>query len=77
MDLAASRPAVKQTIQSQYLIAYNGLSALLWIALLGRVLLLVPLLGFENVYAGVGQFAKWTQTLALLEVAHSALGRCS
>lgn len=59
--------------QQQYLIGYNLISATLWIAILGRVLLLVPLVGVERVYGGVGQFAKWTQTLALLEVAHSAL----
>jgi hypothetical protein len=34
----------------------------------------VPLVGFGKVYIGVGQFAKWTQTLAGLEVVHAALG---
>jgi hypothetical protein len=34
----------------------------------------VPLVGFGKVYVGVGQFAKWTQTLAGLEVVHAALG---
>ncbi len=58
-----------------YLILYNFGSAILWLAVLGRVILLVPLVGFRNVYGGVGEFAKWTQTLALLEVVHSASGR--
>lgn len=31
-------------------------------------------MGFGRVYPGVGQFAKWTQTVALLEVLHSAVG---
>lgn len=57
-----------------YLIAYNSMSALLWFAILGRVVLLIPLAGLENLYGGVGQFVKWTQTLALLEVVHSAVG---
>lgn len=61
--------------QTQYLIAYNLVCAVLWTAILGRVVLLIPLVGFENVVGGVGDFAKWTQTLALLEVVHSALGR--
>lgn len=61
--------------QTQYLIAYNLVCAVLWFAILARVLLLIPLVGFENVYGGVGEFAKWTQTLALLEVVHSAMGR--
>ncbi|MCJ1355935.1 MAG: hypothetical protein MMC33_005928 [Icmadophila ericetorum] len=59
---------------TNYLIAYNSVSALLWLAILGRVILLLPLVGFENVYGGVGQFVKWTQTLALLEIVHSATG---
>jgi very-long-chain (3R)-3-hydroxyacyl-CoA dehydratase len=41
------------------------------------VLILVPLMGFGKVYLGVGHFAKWTQTLALLEVVHALLGECA
>ena len=62
--------------QTQYLIAYNLICAVLWAAILGRVILLVPLVGFDNVAGGVGEFAKWTQTLAVLEIVHSALGGC-
>lgn len=62
--------------QTQYLIAYNLICAVLWTAVLGRVIFLVPLVGFENVAGGVGEFAKWTQTLAALEIVHSALGGC-
>lgn len=67
-------PASHRQLQTQYLILYNLVCAILWVAVLGRVLLLVPLVGFENVYGGVGNFVKWTQTLAVLEVVHSALG---
>ena len=63
-----------RSLKIQYLVLYNLLSAMLWVAVLGRVILLVPLVGFENVHGGVGEFAKWTQTLAVLEVVHSALG---
>lgn len=35
---------------------------------------LVSLTGFESTYAGVGDFAKWTQTIALLEIVHAAAG---
>ena len=59
---------------SQYLILYNLVSALLWVAVLGRVILLVPLVGFQGVYGSVGEFTKWTQTAAVLEILHSALG---
>lgn len=60
--------------EAQYLVFYNLISAVLWLAILGRTALLVPLVGFENVHGGVGEFTKWTQTLALLEIVHSALG---
>jgi len=49
-------------------------SALSWLVVLGRVVLLVPLVGFGRTYAGVGRFTKWTQTAALLEVIHAASG---
>lgn len=67
----------RRRLQTQYLTLYNFISAILWLAILGRVVLLVPLVGFKNVYGGVGSFAKWTQTLALLEVVHSAAGESS
>ena len=36
------------------------------------------MVGFGRVYPAVGYFAKWTQTVALLEVVHAATGalRC-
>jgi len=68
------KPLRSSNPKTQYLILYNFVSAILWTVVLGRVLLLVPLVGFGRVYAGVGQFTKWTQTLALLEVVHAAIG---
>ncbi|MCJ1317735.1 hypothetical protein MMC15_003062 [Xylographa vitiligo] len=65
-------PPPRAALQTQYLLAYNLLSALLWTILLLRTLLLLPLAGHQNIYAGVGQYAKWTQTLAVLEILHSA-----
>ncbi|TVY34751.1 putative very-long-chain (3R)-3-hydroxyacyl-CoA dehydratase [Lachnellula subtilissima] len=60
--------------KKQYLILYNFASALSWLVVLGRVVLLVPMVGFGRVYPGVGYYAKWTQTVALLEVVHAATG---
>ena len=68
------RSTPSRRLQAQYLVGYNLVCAVLWTAVLVRVILLVPLVGFENVQGGVGEFTKWTQTLALLEVGHSALG---
>ncbi|RFU28841.1 hypothetical protein B7463_g7486, partial [Scytalidium lignicola] len=77
-DATRSRPGPKplrsSSPKTQYLILYNFVSSLLWFIVLGRVVMLVPLVGFKNVYGGVGEFTKWTQTLALMEVIHSAVG---
>jgi very-long-chain (3R)-3-hydroxyacyl-CoA dehydratase len=70
------KPLQSSSPKTQYLILYNFVSAVLWLAVLGRVVLLVPLVGFARVYPGAGNFAKWTQTLALLEVLHAAFGEC-
>lgn len=64
----------RRDLKTHYLIAYNLSSSILWFAVLARVLLLIPLVGFKNVSGGVGDFARWTQTLALLEIVNSALG---
>ncbi|KAI9667353.1 MAG: hypothetical protein M1821_000168 [Bathelium mastoideum] len=67
-------PSEISSLKTQYLILYNFASAVLWFTVLGRTALLVPLVGYANIYGGVGEFTKWTQTLALLEIVHSALG---
>lgn len=62
------------TVAQTYLLSYNAASALLWTAVLGRVVLLVPLVGVTNVFGGVDDFVRWVQTLALAEVGHAAFG---
>ena len=59
----------------RYLQIYNLLSSLAWVILLGRVVLLVPLVGFEHVHGGAGTWLRWTQTTAGLEVLHSLTGQ--
>ena len=68
------KPLQSSSVKTQYLILYNFVSAILWLVVLGRAVLLVPLVGFGRVYPGVGQFTKWTQTMAVLEVVHSVTG---
>lgn len=60
-----------------YLVLYNFISAILWATVLGRVLVIAGFASFPKVYLGVGAFAKWTQTLAVLEVVHALLGQFS
>ncbi|KAK3068881.1 hypothetical protein LTR53_013222 [Teratosphaeriaceae sp. CCFEE 6253] len=65
---------VPPSYRSLYLILYNFVSAVLWSVVLGRTLLIAGLYGNRNVHVGVGEFTKWTQTLAALEVVHAAVG---
>lgn len=68
------KPLQSSNPKTQYLILYNFISALLWLVVLGRVVLLIPLVGFGNLYPAVGKLTKWTQSMALLEVVHAATG---
>ncbi|KAL8835631.1 MAG: hypothetical protein Q9170_003248 [Blastenia crenularia] len=67
-------PLTGTDVAKEYLSAYNSVCALLWFSILGRVVLLVPITGLESVYGGAGDFVKWTQTVAILEMIHSAFG---
>ncbi len=71
------KPLQSSSPNTQYLILYNFVNAILWLTVLGRAVLLILLVGFGRVYPGVGKFCKWTQTLALLEVVHAATGKHS
>ncbi|KAI1021492.1 hypothetical protein LB505_000054 [Fusarium chuoi] len=63
---AAKRPLKQEasTANKAYLIFYNFLSAVQWSVVLGRTAILASAYGPEYVYPNIGQFTKWTQTLA-------------
>ncbi|PSK42977.1 hypothetical protein B9Z65_6931 [Elsinoe australis] len=71
---APAQPRQTSTGTKAFLILYNSMSAVLWAAVLGRVVLLYTLRGQWKVYFGVGEFVKWTQTLAWAEVIFSLTG---
>ncbi|KAI1505429.1 tyrosine phosphatase-like protein [Biscogniauxia marginata] len=74
-DSTTAKPAKKSSpVKNGYLILYNAVSAVLWLVVLGRVVGANVLRGHEFAYPAVGQFCKWTQTLAGMEVLHSLLG---
>ena len=77
-DQPAAKPASRIdknfVRKQQYLTIYNLVSAVAWLAILLRVCIILPIAGHRNVYAGVGEFTKWTQTGATLEILHSATG---
>ncbi|KAK9248983.1 tyrosine phosphatase-like protein [Lipomyces tetrasporus] len=69
-----TNPTKKLSVKNFYLLEYNVISAFFWGAVLLRVILILYLLGPENVAEGNADFTKWVQTGALLEVVHSVVG---
>lgn len=57
-----------------YLVGFNALSAALWSVVLVRTVQTLLSQGHDAVYPTVGEWTKWTQTLAGLEIIHSVLG---
>lgn len=64
--------------QWAYLVGYNAVSALLWLAILARAVLtcLLAADGPGAVYPAVRTMVLFTQTLAALEILHAAIGMC-
>lgn len=61
-------------LNNTYLVAYNFVSAILWLTVLGRVITIAPVAGPGKVYQTSEAFARLTQTVALAEVLHSLFG---
>jgi len=72
-------------LKRQYLISYNAISAALWFGVLGRVAMFayhgslykggwLSAGANEGVYEASERYTRLTQTVALLEVAHSLFG---
>ncbi len=75
----SKRPAApappKKSLRTQYLTLYNLVSAALWLRVFWRVVLILTVGGgWEKVFAGSDETVRLTQTAALLEVVHAALG---
>ncbi|KJZ74031.1 hypothetical protein HIM_06480 [Hirsutella minnesotensis 3608] len=68
----SQRPA--SPLNTGYLVLYNFVSAIAWSVVLGRTLVMLSSFGHPYVYNAVGNWTKWTQTLAAMEVLHSLLG---
>lgn len=77
-DKTAAKPAPKpksSPAKNGYLVLYNAMSAILWLTVLGRVVGITAIRGPQLAYPAVGEFCKWTQTLAGMEVLHSLFGK--
>lgn len=70
----AARTGTVQQLKNLYLLAYNFASAILWFSVLGRVATILLFAGQKQVFKGTDDFARYTQSLAILEVVHSLFG---
>ena len=75
--VAAYSPS-SSTRSRQYLILYNGACFVLWTTITLRALSLIPVLlshdQLHGLYTALFPLLKWSQTLALLEIVHAAVG---
>jgi hypothetical protein len=65
---------VPPSYRSLYLILYNFISAILWAAVMGRVVTIAGIHGWRYVFTGTDSFVRMVQTGAALEVVHSIVG---
>lgn len=66
--------ATTSDARTSYLIFYNSVSAILWLAIFGENMIHLFSQKPYGVYSDIGQFVKWIQTIAGLEVVHSLIG---
>ena len=73
---ASSTPSSRPDgpLKTAYLVLYNVLSALLWTVVLTQTVSLMAEHRTMAVHPAVGEWTKWTQTLALVEVVHALIG---
>ncbi|KAK3201789.1 hypothetical protein GRF29_164g646795 [Pseudopithomyces chartarum] len=71
----ATTPPPRLTPRTLYLTLYNALLFTLWLTTLFQLLALLPSHPSpRTIFTHISPLARWAQTLALLEVLHSALG---
>jgi very-long-chain (3R)-3-hydroxyacyl-CoA dehydratase len=68
-----AKPAASP-VKTGYLVLYNAVSAIAWSVVLARTVTVAATEGWQHVYPRVGEWTKWTQTMAALEILHSLLG---
>ncbi|OQO14479.1 hypothetical protein B0A48_01357 [Cryoendolithus antarcticus] len=65
---------IPSSASNGYLILYNAVSAALWANILTQVCVLALGEGYAGVFEGLDEFVRVVQTLAGMEVLHSAIG---
>lgn len=62
------------SLRTGYLVLYNALSSAAWSIVLYHTITAWRNKGHESVFFEVGEWTRWTQTAAAMEVVHSLLG---
>lgn len=72
-QLQAKPQAIPQS--HSYLLAYNILCAIFWLhVFLRTIIALIVFHDVSAVFASLEPWTRWTQTLAVLDILHAALG---
>lgn len=71
----ANTAAPSSPLRSAYLVVYNALSAAAWAVVLYKTALTWYTKDNQEVFFEVGEWTKWTQTAAALEILHSLFGK--
>ncbi|BCS03426.1 putative membrane protein [Aspergillus luchuensis] len=61
------------SLRTTYLVTYNTINALLWLYIFSSIIL-SPFQSPQTTYATLEPWTRWTQTIAILEILHAALG---
>lgn len=72
---AAAQKPPPSPVKNAYLILYNLASASAWGLVLYSTVLTLVNSGPQSVYVTTGEFTKWTQTAAAMEILHSLFGK--
>lgn len=64
------------SLRTSYLVVYNTINALLWVYIFSSIVL-SPFQSPQTTYATLEPWTRWTQTIAILEILHAALGKSS
>ncbi|PWY72866.1 PTPLA-domain-containing protein [Aspergillus eucalypticola CBS 122712] len=61
------------SLRTTYLATYNTINALLWLYIFSSIIL-SPFQSPQTIYVTLEPWTRWTQTIAILEILHAALG---
>lgn len=71
----SSSASQSNPLRTGYLVLYNAISTVAWFNVLLLTVKTCMTAGYPYVYFDAGEWTRWTQTAAILEIVHAALGK--